>query len=77
GRFTLRFKARVTGGNENDSILLYLYDKYSSNYYERKVAYITDEWQVVEVPFQHSSYGNHLAYVQMNSYNHAWLIDDV
>ena len=42
GRFTLRFKARVTGGNENDSILLYLYDKYSSNYYERKVAYITD-----------------------------------
>ncbi len=76
GNFILRFRVRSFDAEE-DSIIMYLYDKYSSNYYASVKRTITKDWQVIEVPFQHNSFGNRLACVQIGAYNHAWMIDDV
>lgn len=53
-------------------------DQYSSNYYTSEKRTITDQWQTIEVPFQHNfGMGSRLAYVQIGAYNDSWLIDDI
>lgn len=77
GNFTLRFRARSMDSAQ-DSLILYLYDRYSSNYYTSEKRTITDQWQTIEVPFQHNfGMGSRLAYIQIGAYNGAWLVDDM
>lgn len=76
GNFTLRFKARSLNA-EGDEIVLYLYDKYSSNYLSMVRQAITPEWNTYEIPFVHNVFGNRLAYIQIGAVDYDWLIDDV
>lgn len=77
GNFILRFRARSIAQTK-DSLILYLQDQYSSNYYTSEKRTITDQWQTIEVPFRHNfGMGSRLAYVQIGAYNDSWLIDDI
>lgn len=77
GNFILRFRARSIAQTK-DSLILYLQDQYSNNYYTSEKCTITDQWQTIEVPFQHNfGMGSRLAYVQIGAYNDSWLIDDI
>ena len=77
GNFILRFRARSIAQTK-DSLILYLQDQYSSNYYTSEKRTITDQWQTIEVSFQHNfGMGSRLAYVQIGAYNDSWLIDDI
>ena len=53
GNFILRFRARSIAQTK-DSLILYLQDQYSNNYYTSEKCTITDQWQTIEVPFQHN-----------------------
>ena len=77
GNFILRFRARSIAQTK-DSLILYLQDQYSNNYYTSEKRTITDQWQTIEVSFQHNfGMGSRLAYVQIGAYNDSWLIDDI
>ena len=77
GNFILRFRARSIAQTK-DSLILYLQDQYSNNYYTSEKCTITDQWQTIEVSFQHNfGMGSRLAYVQIGAYNDSWLIDDI
>ena len=47
GNFILRFRARSIAQTK-DSLILYLQDQYSSNYYTSEKRTITDQWQTIE-----------------------------
>lgn len=77
GNFILRFRARSMD-YEQDSLVFYLRDQYGSSYYTMEKRTISDQWQSIEIPFQHNfGLGSLVVYIEIGAYNGSWLVDDM